>query len=185
MSTNALAGGVGLLATSGMYSETVYFYDSSKEFQKFEQMQTIGTFGTGLEFTLGDRDDRVMGLARAYWLYETPQQDPADRTELVASDDVVAAWRENGRNVGMFSVGLQWGFYGDPSNFQLYALGMVGSGFLTTDHTEFLLVEAGVGASYRLTRSIDAHVEVQYALRNRKGLRHGVNGYAGVRYLFD
>jgi hypothetical protein len=184
LSTNAFAGGVGLLATGGFYTETVYFYDSSKEFQQYQQSQTIGTYGTGVEVALGDRDDRIMGMARWYWIQETPQKDPALSTGLVDTDNVVANWRENTRNVGIFTVGLQWAFL-KKEKFSLNANAMFGSGFLTTDHTEFFMAEAGAGAAYRLSTTLDAHIEVQYAVRNRKGLLHGVNTYAGLRYLFD
>ena len=106
LSSQAFAGGVGILATGGMYSETVYFYDSSTEFQQYQQPQTIGTYGTGIQVALGDRDDRIMGVARWYWLQETPQQDPAASTGLVEPENVVANWREDARNV-VFS---QWVF---------------------------------------------------------------------------
>lgn len=184
LSTNAFAGGVGLLTTGGMYSETVYFYDSSKEFQQYQQPQTIGTYGTGVEAVIGDRDDRIMGVARFYWLQETPQQDPSVSTSLVDAENVVANWREDARNVGIFTVGLQGTFW-RKNKLSLNATAMFGSGFLTTDNSEFFLAEAGAGVSYRVTRAVDAHLNVQYALRNRKGLLHGVNTYAGIRYLFD
>ena len=184
LSSNAIAGGFGLLATGGMYTETVHFYDSSKEFQQYQQSQTIGTYGTGLEVALGDRDDKIMGLARWFWLQETPQKDPALSTGLVEADNVVANWRDTTRNVGVFSVGIQWSYW-TKNKLSLNANAMFGTGFLTTDHSEFFLAEAGAGASYRLTRTMDAHMEVQYAVRNRKGLTHGMNTYAGIRYLFD
>ena len=184
LSSTAMAGGIGLITTGGMYSETVYFYDGSDELRQYQQSQNIGTYGTGMEFTLGDRDDKIIGVARGYWIQETPQQNPANSTSLVSPDDVVANWREKSRNVGMFSVGLQWAFW-EKEKLRLNAVAMFGSGFLTDDHTEFFIAEAGAGASYRITRNIDAHAELQYALRNRKGLRHGFNGYAGIRYLFD
>ena len=184
LSSNAFAGGVGLLGTGGIYTESVYFYDSSKEFQQFSQTQTIGTYGTGLEFSLGDRDDKIMGVARFYWIQETPQTDPAKTTGLVEPDNVVANIRDNTKNVGMFSVGLQWTYW-EKEKTRLNLNAMFGSGFLTDDHSEFFFAEAGAGTSYRISRDVDFHVEVQYALRNRKGLKHGVNTYAGIRYLFD
>ena len=184
LSSNAFAGGIGLLGTGGMYSESVYFYDSSKEFQQYSQTQTIGTYGTGVEFALGDRDDKIMGLARWYWIQETPQTDPAKTTGLVDAENVVANIRDTTRNVGVFSVGLQWTYW-EKNKTRLNVNAMFGSGFLTTDHSEFFIAEAGVGTSYRITRDLDFHVEVQYALRNRKGLKHGMNTYTGIRYLFD
>ena len=184
LSSNAFAGGIGLLGTGGMYSESVYFYDSSQEFQQYKQTQTIGTYGTGLEFSLGDRDDKIMGLARFFWIQETPQVDPAERTGLVDPEDVVANIRDKTRNVGMFSVGLQWTYW-EKNKTRLNVNATFGSGFLTTDHSEFFFAEAGAGTSYRISRDVDFHIEVQYALRNRKGLKHGVNTYTGIRYLFD
>jgi hypothetical protein len=184
LSTNAFAGGIGLLATGGMYSDTVHFYDSSKEFQQYQQTQTIANYGSGIEFALGDRDDKILGLARWYFLQETPQKDPALSTGLVDPDNVVANWRDTPRNVGMFSVGLQWSFW-SRDKLSLNATAMFGSGFLTTDHTEFFVAEGGGGASYRVARDMDLHLSVQYSLRNRKGLSHGMSSFAGVRYLFD
>lgn len=184
LSSNAFAGGIGLLGTGGMYTESVYFYDSSQEFQQYSQTQTIGTYGTGLEFSLGDRDDKIMGMARFYWIQETPQTDPAKTTGLVDPENVVANIRDTTKNVGMFSVGLQWTYW-EKEKLRLNVNAMFGSGFLTTDHSEFFIAEAGIGTAYRISRDVDFHVEVQYALRNRKGLRHGMNTYAGIRYLFD
>jgi len=184
LSSNAFAGGIGLLGTGGMYTESVYFYDSSQEFQQYSQTQTIGTYGTGLEFSWGDRDDKIMGMARFYWIQETPQTDPAKTTGLVDPENVVANIRDTTKNVGMFSVGLQWTYW-EKEKLRLNVNAMFGSGFLTTDHSEFFIAEAGIGTAYRISRDVDFHVEVQYALRNRKGLRHGMNTYAGIRYLFD
>ncbi|MFT7520059.1 MAG: hypothetical protein ACI9MC_002203 [Kiritimatiellia bacterium] len=185
VTTNAVAGGVGLLATGGLYNERVYFYDKSDNYRQYQQTQTIGTMGTGLELTLGDRDDRVNGIARAYWQLETPQSDPANLTGLVDPGNVVAAYREEARHIGIFTVGMQIMLLGSPDKFSLNLVGTAGSGFLTEDHTEFLMLELGTGANYRIARNLELNVTAQAHLRYRKWTRMGVTSYAGMRVLFD
>jgi hypothetical protein len=181
--TPAVAGGVGLLTTGGLYSQRVAFYPrdeagnvaAAPEFSR----QGIGTVGTGFEMLLGDRDDRILGMARAWWQLETPESDPTDGT------NAISAWREDVRHVGSFAVGLQFGLVGSPDKGQLVVQGLVGSGFMTNDHTEFIMADLGVGGTLRVARAVELY-GVGYAhLRYRKGARGGGNVVAGVRYLFD
>ena len=73
----------------------------------------------------------------------------------------------------------------NADNFQA-GLGIrLGSGFLTKDHTEYLLTEIGPMATYKLSRQLQAHVDVAYQMRYRKGFHHGVAATGGVRWLFD
>lgn len=184
-STTAWAGGLGIVGTSGIHADPVYFYDSADDFKQYRLSETIVGYGAGIEGILGDRDDRVMGIFRFFWNQETPERDPAGITDLVAPGDVVAAWREEPRNVGWATVGIQWGFWGDPDGFQLTANGAVGSAFLTSNHSEFLSAELGPGVSYTFGRSFQAFGDVVYQVRYRKRFAHGPRAYAGVRVLFD
>jgi hypothetical protein len=181
----AHAGGVGVLGTVGMRSDTVYFYDSANDMAQYRQSQTLPAFGTGIEFVLGDRDDKITGVFRGYWLQDAAQKDPATITTSVNKDDVVSAYNDEPRNLGMGSFGVHWGFLGTPDKFMVNFVTAAGSGFLTDDHTEFLMVQGGAGATYRFGRSFQAYADVDYTLRYRKSFTHGAGMYAGVRYLFD
>ncbi|TNE91838.1 MAG: hypothetical protein EP330_03825 [Deltaproteobacteria bacterium] len=184
-SSPALAGGLGVLGTFGIHNEAVYYYDSSNDFAQWKMTQTIPNYGAGFELILGDRDDRILGTLRGYWVQDAPQRSPEDIQSNVAAQNVVSEFRDTPTNVGMASVGLQWGIVGSPDLFQLNAVGGVGSGFLTNDHTEFLFIEGGIGAHYQFARSMQAFGNVMYSARWRKGYEHGPIAYAGVRYLFD
>ena len=61
----------------------------------------------------------------------------------------------------------------------------MGSGFITADHTEYLLGQAGVGASYLIARNLEFVSEVTGALRFRKEAMPGAMATAGIRALFD
>lgn len=181
----AFAGGLGLMGTFGLHNEPVYFYDAANDNAQYRLNQTIPNYGAGFELVLGDRDDRILGTLRGYMVQDAPQKAPATITQIVNPNNVVAAHRDTPRNIGMASVGLQWGIIGSPDLFQLNAVVGLGSGFLTNDHTEFLFLEGGVGAHYQFARSMQAFGNVMYSMRWRKGAQHGPIAYAGVRYLFD
>lgn len=184
-SAPALAGGVGIVGTGGTYNQPVYFYDGANDNLQYRQQQMIPTFGTGIEFVLGDKDDRWQGLFRGYWLGHAPEADPATRTTSVDADDVISNHRDYLRHTGLAMVGVQWGFWGRPEGFMLTANAMIGSGFLTFDHEEWLQAELGAGAAYRLSRRLQLAGNVAYAIKQRKGITHGVNGYVSLRFLFD
>ncbi len=187
----AQAGGIGVLATGGFRGETLYFYDRSDDFTKYQIGETIGNFGGGIEVMLGDRDDRIVGHFRGYYMAETPEYNPANVTSLVAPADVVAAWRQDIRHVGMVTVGLQFGLFGDPDRVQLVAVADIGSGFLTNDHSEFLIAEVGPGITIGFPGSEGFMRDTQFwangvfALRQDRGFKYGANVYTGLRYMFD
>ena len=184
--TPAEAGGVGVVGTGGFYQERLYYYDQGDNNAQYKQSQLIGVGGTGIELMLGDRDDRIVGIARTYWAFETPQQDPSlDPAEGVRAADVRTAYRDETRHVGVFAVGLQGGIIGEPDKAMLTVHGLLGSGFLTTDHSEYVYGEAGAGGTFRVTRTIEAYANVAAHLRFRKWARGGMTGAAGVRVLFD
>ncbi len=185
LSTPAFAGGIGTIITGGMHSETVYFYDSSDDNQQYQQPQLLGSVGGGLEIILGDQDDRFQGIFRGYWFMDGPQHNPANTTGLVAPKHVVAGWRDEPRHLGIATIGLQVGLFGEPSGFQVTAVGAVGSGFLTLDHTEFLVVELGGGFTHQAGQQVQLFGNVVGSMRARKGTNFGSTTYVGARYLFD
>ncbi len=196
VSTPALAGGVGIIGNAGFHTENVYWYstetlddgqtiENEENFEQIRQQQSLFNGGGGLEFLLGDRDDRIQGVFRVYYNVDAAQADPATRTSLVPEDAVVSNIRDSVRHIGMASVGLSWGFLGNPDGFQLGLSTHAGSGFLTNDHTEFLMAQIGPTASYRVGRQVVLFGDVQYAVRFRKEVSHGSLITLGARYMFD
>jgi hypothetical protein len=195
LSTPAEAGGLGVLATGGVHSEPVYYYSSRSpsgepytdinDYDQFKMQQMLANLGGGLELVLGDRDDRILGLCRFYYNADAAQTDPAEKTTEVDPDDVVANVRDTVRHVGIGTVGLSWGILGEPDGFQLAAIGQVGAGLVTVDHTEFLLVGIGPGVTYKVSRQVQLFGDVDYQMRFRHTLQHSVTAFAGARYLFD
>ncbi|MGC6492360.1 MAG: hypothetical protein ACON5B_05910 [Myxococcota bacterium] len=196
MSNTALAGGVGPLVTGGFHTEQVYYYSTVTadgfeindifDYEQFRTTQVIGNAGAGLELVLGDRDDDVRGVFRFYWQMDLPQVDPATTTSLVDPSNVVAAYRDDIAHTGVGTVGLQWTFFRAASdNFRLGASAHIGSGFITVDKTEYLLVQPGINASYQLSRTLELWTDITYGLRLRKTVSHGMVGAAGLRVLFD
>ena len=191
--TNAFAGGTGIVLTGGAHTETVAFYSNSddagliedwKDYPQYKMVQTLPNMGGGIEFILGDRDDRFIGVFRGYYLQDAAQQDPRD-SGVVPADQVVGEYRSTPRNLGLAQIGINYGFLGNTDGFLFGATAHVGSGFLTSDHTEFLTADAGITASYRLNRQMIAFAEAVYTVRVRKGFSNGANGYLGLRYMFD
>ncbi|MEZ4236087.1 MAG: hypothetical protein R3F59_07980 [Myxococcota bacterium] len=193
----AYAGGLGVLAMGGAHTEDVYFYSrvdadgnpfpSLEEYDQYKVSQTLPTIGAGLDLMLGDRDDRIVGDCRFYWMMDGAQKNPALDTNAVPNpqENVVAAYREESRQLGLALVGLSWGIVGNPDNFQLGAVGHIGSAFLTADHTEFLAFDLGPTVSYRFARQAQVFADVVYMGRYRKTFTHSGVGFVGVRYLFD
>lgn len=180
----AHAGGIGLLGAFGGRTETVYYYDSSENFEQLSKPQLIVGMGAGVEFMLGDRDDRITGLFRAYGLREAPEKDPALTTDRDPGA-IVANWREEPKLIGIGTFGVQWGILGDPNEWQFGVVTELGSGFLTPDHTEFLLIQGGPMFHYMIGPSLQLHAEVEYGVRMRKNVQHGAVAYVGARWLFD
>ena len=98
-SSTAWAGGVGIVGTGGMHTETVHFYSSVdaigdpyanfRDYDQYQLSQTLGNGGFGIELMLGDRDDKITGVFRGFYNIDQPQQDPATVTSLVAAEAVV------------------------------------------------------------------------------------------------
>jgi hypothetical protein len=196
-STPAMAGGVSPIVTGGFHTEKVYFYSREQQggagavirdpnnYERYDQNQLIGQVGSGLEVVLGDRDDLIQGVFRGFWMMDTPQIDPG-KSGLVDADALVAAWRTDNRHVGAATVGIQWGIVRAAQEKFVFGASLhAGSGFLTTDHSEFLLVQAGANVRYQVARPLEVFLDVDYGLRVRKDLSHGLYTTAGVRVMFD
>lgn len=195
LASPAFAGGIGILASGGVHTEKVYFYSDVDpdgnayrdiaDYDQYQLVQTLPNTGLGLNLVLGDRDDKIVGDCRFYWLMDSPQQDPAAKTQLVDPEHVVAAYRETSHHAGLGMVGLSWGILGSPSKFMLGAVGHVGSAFITPDHTEFLAFDIGPGVTYRAARQVQIFADVSYQARFRKVFTHSGNVFVGARYMFD
>ena len=193
LTQDALAGGIGLMATGGVHTETLYYYESVDAqgnaipdpdlFEQFADPQVLPNFGFGGEFLLGDRDDRIFGVSRLFYLQDGPQRDPtADARDPSA---VVVARRETARHVGVGTIGLSWGILGNPNKFQFGAATHIGAAFLTNDYTDYLMLQAGPMFTYRPNRQVMVFGEALYTARFRFEVEHAPTVNAGIRYFFD
>ncbi|MEZ4316518.1 MAG: hypothetical protein R3F61_03410 [Myxococcota bacterium] len=195
-SAPAFAGGVGIIGNAGFHTEKVYFYsthtldgglqiEDEANYPQVVQNQALLNTGGGIEFILGDRDDKITGVFRFFYNADSPQADPATRTSLVSADKVISTHRTKAKSTGMATMGLNWGFIGNPDNFQAGISAHIGSGFLTEDHTEFLIGQIGPTVNYRVARQVILFGDVQYAVRFRKEFSQGSLVTLGARYMFD
>jgi hypothetical protein len=181
----ASAGGVGLLATGGLHEERAYYYRDDG-IQGID-LQRRPTKGFGGEAVLGDKDDKVQGMARLYYIQDTPAEDPDLSGEDTDSYQFTfpPASEQDPQEIGVLSLGLQWNVWGDPTGFQAVVTSFMGSGFATVDNLEFLLAEVGVGATYTVQDRFQVYVNGAGTTRFRKSFYMGTNAYVGFRYLFD
>lgn len=179
-SASAHAGGLGLLATAGGHVDRVYSYtynETTAQDDQFIEDQMNANYGTGLELILGDKDNKITGSFRAYYLADAPMQEPAKGQ--------VYAVRKTTRSIGVLDAGLQFGFLGEPDAIQLAALAYVGSGFLTVDYTPFISGQAGVGVTWMAARHVQAFASATGGARYHRRFYPTVTGNLGVRYMFD
>jgi hypothetical protein len=180
-SSPARAGGLGIVATGGMHTDRAYYYNS--EGQQGIDNQTQPQAGLGIEGLLGDRDDKILGLMRVYWLRDSPPDTPDTQG---VQDPVYPDYASLGpRDIGVAEIGIQWGLLGDPAGLQLTLTTLVGTGFITDDSTEFFLGDAGVGGTYAIGEGLQLYANIGMNIRHRKIVSYGPAAYAGVRYLFD
>lgn len=180
-SAPARAGGVGIVLTGGMHTGKAYYYNAEGE-QGIDN-QNLGQAGVGLEGLLGDRDDKILGIMRVYWLREAQPNTPDTQG---VEDPVYPDYESLGpRDIGVAEVGIQWGLLGDPNGLQLALSTLVGTGFLTTDDTPFALADVGIGGTLAATDSIQLFANIAMNVRHRKTVSWGPAAYAGARYLFD
>ena len=75
-SQEALAGGVGVFGAGGLRQAPAYYYrDDGVQFVDF---QNRGANSFGAEFLLGDRDDKLQGVMRAFGIFDAPVETPED-----------------------------------------------------------------------------------------------------------
>jgi hypothetical protein len=180
-SAPARAGGVGIVATGGLHTDRAYYYN--REGDQGIDNQTLPQAGIGLEGLLGDRDDKILGIMRLYWLREAPPNNPDTQgVENAVHPDYDAL---DPRDIGVAEIGVQWGLLGDPNGLQLVLSTLVGTGFITTDNTQFFLGDAGIGGTYTVGEGIQLFANIAINVRHRKIVSYGPAAYAGARYLFD
>lgn len=180
-SSAAYGGAIGFQTTAGMHQERAYFYSQTGE-QGIDS-QSRPNYGIGLETLVGDKDDKIQGVLKFNWLRDAPPKRPD--TGNVRDPIFPPAHLQPVRNVGVLGLGIQWGLLGDPTGTQLTATSVVGSGFLTTDNTEYVLLEAGVGGTHNLNETLQLTGTLAATMRYRKHMSFGPNAYVGIRYLFD
>jgi hypothetical protein len=189
-SASAHAGGIGLLGTGGFHQARVYYYDADET--QYLNRQNKFNSGLGIEAVLGDKDDRFLGVARGYYMRDTPPTGPDN--PLV--EEPIFAVPDGPTHIGAATVGVQWGVIGDPTGFQAHIATHLGAGMVTVDNSsgadnlegsnqEFLIGEAGIGAHYHFARSLQIVADVTYTMRYRKVFYPGGNVYLGFRYMFD
>jgi hypothetical protein len=161
-------------------------YDDLDDYDQFELNQLLGNFGGGGELILGDRDSKINGGFRVYFLGDMAQVPAKDSPNVtVPTENIVEAPREELKPIGMGMVALNFGILGDTDKLLFGGTAHAGSGFLTTDHTEFLALEVGPRATYGLSPQFRLTGEIVYTMRFRKGYSHGANAYVGGAWLFD
>ncbi|MCK6524593.1 hypothetical protein L6R49_24570 [Myxococcota bacterium] len=186
--SDAFAGGVGVVTTAGVHQERIYAYD--EELTQYSISQARPNLGAGVQGLLGDRDDRILGYVKMYYMIDSPQVDNDISGQVKAQNEGVEgqleyAVRTEARDVGVATVGVQWGILPNADAFQIIAISGIGAGALTIDSSEFILVELGAGAQYALTDQLYLHGELAYQGRYRKSLSQGAGVNVGVRFMFD
>ena len=184
-SQEALAGGVGVFGAGGLRQAPAYYYrDDGVQFVDF---QNRGASSFGAEFLLGDRDDKLQGVMRAFGIFDAPVETPEDAkvtsgTYTFEHPDYDSLTTST---TGSATVGLQWSIWGDPSAFQVVATTMMGAGFITRDSTEFAILQPGAGVTYTLDERFQFIGTVNYNARFRKTLSSGGEVLVGFRYMID
>lgn len=181
VSSPSWAGGLGLLTTGGLHQTRAYYYDDDGN-QGIDS-QTRMNYGAGLIAMLGDRDDKVQGVMKLWYLQDQAQAVPdTGSTENAIFPDEAG---KGPTHLGMFTAGVQWGLYGDPGKFLLTLETHAGSGFATEDAREFLLLQAGPGVTWAATDSLVLFGNVTADLRYRKRVSLSENVTLGARVMFD
>jgi len=177
----AHAGGLGVLTHAGFHAQNAYFYNQAGD-QGIDK-QYRPNYGAGLDILVGDKDDKVIGLLRGAWVANAAPTRPD--TGSTENPIIPPAHMQGAHHVGSLGLGVQWGLLGDPTGAQLTTTTVVGSGFITTDNTEYVFIEVGVGGTYNLADNLQAHGTIAGTMRNRKTMSFGPDMYMGIRYLFD
>ena len=180
-SSTAHAGGIGLLYSGGLHQERAYYYSQTGEQGVDNQFRP--NYGPGFETLVGDKDDKIQGVLRMSWVWETPASNPDSKD---AKGATYADYNSvETRKLGVLGLGVQWGVLGDPNDKQLTLNTLIGSGFITTDNTEYVTIELGAGGTYNFTETIQGVANINAVMRSRKHISFGPAAHMGVRYLFD
>ncbi len=180
----ALAGGFGLLVGGGFHADRVYSYtkEANESYTRNDpETQFNMNGGGGFEIVLGDRDNSVLGIFRGTYVTDAAQSVP----EADDSENTFSNVRTTTRAIGEASAGLQWGVLGESDGKQLTVLTNLGSGLFTTDLTEYVKADVGVGGTWMLTSEVQLQGSVNGGFRYRKAFYPTVDATVGVRYLFD
>lgn len=184
--SEAQAGGIGVVTTGGLHQAPVYVYDA--DLQQYKVNQGRPNVGFGIQAVLGDRDDRVQGTLKLYYQLDAAQTDSGvlDKAKNDgASGDLVFAYDKDPRNLGMATVGVQWGLFKDPGAIQPVLITNIGAGVLTNDNSEFAMAQVGPGMYWSLTEQLQLNAELTYDLRYRKTFFQSTSATVGLRFLFD
>ena len=178
---SALAGGIGVFTQAGVHQGFAYYYDVY-ETQGIDS-QFLPHYGIGIEGILGDRDDRLKGIFRISVNQDQPLSDP----DLPAEGDFYFPQESSkgSRNDGLISIGLQWGIWGEPTEFEVVATTLLTSGFWTVDSLEYFVVDLGAGATYSPQENLQFFGIASFSPRYRKQLAFGGQATLGARFLFD
>ncbi len=183
-STPAHAGGLGLFGTGGVHQARAYYYRSDGLQGVDSQLRP--NYGFGGELLLGDKDDRVQGLARFSTLTDAPLLEPDTSGEDQAYEYTYpAAHEEPAVTNGVMMVGVQWGLLGDPSGMQLVLNSLAGTAFATPANLEYVQLQLDIGGTYTINDRIQPYAFASVAGRYRKRVAMTENVIIGVRYLFD
>ena len=175
----AQAGGVGFLVNSGVHQDRVYYYDADEV--QYVNKQIRPNYGMGLEIILGDEDDRILGVARGYYLQDAPPTEPPNPVV----DDPIYNIPDTPEHLGVASVGAHWGIFGNPTGFQVHLVTLLGGGIVSVDNLEFIIADLGIGAHYQFAENFQLVGDATLSMRYRKRLYPGTSAYVGIRYLFD
>ena len=178
--STALAGGVGLVSNAGLPGDRVYSYtveENGEANQVDPESQLNPNYGGGLEIILGDKDLKVAGIFRGYYIQDAPLQEPAQGT--------VNNIRTTPKDIGVITAGLQWGVLGEPDAVQMTVVGTIGAGVFTAALDGYATAETGVGATWMAARRVQVAGSITGGARYYKRFYPTTNAYVGVRYLFD
>ena len=178
---SAYAGGLGLFTQAGIHQGYAFYYDIYGA--QGVDSQLLPHYGVGLEGILGDKDDRLKGIFRLSWNQDQPLMAP----DLPAEGDYFFPDEntKGARNDGLISIGLQWGLWGEPTEFELIATTLLTSGFWTVDSLEYFVVDVGFGATYSPSTNMQFYGVASFSPRYRKMLAMGGQATIGARMFFD
>ena len=180
----AHAGGLGVFGVGGIHETRAYYYRDDG-LQGIDN-QLRPNYGFGGELVLGDKDDRVQGLARFYMLADAPTNEPDTSGESSDYEYTYPAYADEGvTQNGLMMVGVQWSLLGDPSGLQLVLNSLGGSAFATPSNLEYVQLQIDVGGTYLISDRIQPFAFVSMAGRYRKRVSLTENVFVGVRYMFD